>query len=487
MIRDQIMQKKFKSIGAYCFCCQESDHLVRDCGRIHLVPNIEKIVKSKNPNAKHISLCSKQSRQFRVKFNARKGAMLLNEIRAIYMQSVDEESLSISSSMENQNVNQYSELGNNTVKSIDDLLMVNSRSKFENSVTFHNIDATFDNKRRRASKLKSLTSSPKMFSKDPKDLFFPSFDSSTPHPVENLRTLLENKIEEEKHDLMNESIEMNAVPFFGRTISRDLEMKSSLKLKMKPPIPKPHKPFRKQKTDVWGLKKTKEKEKGESLKKIVLAGTPPILNRSVSIENTIQQRIPSKKITQTSSNLSKSVVFHNQNNNEMFNTNGMSTTKDDKENDLLVSFDKMCNFKNYFPDGNLFKIIIAMNLKERKKKRDEFLKHHNQFALYLKRAKTNMSSSPTKKFGKNKIVPEDKKTIMMLNPVISSIDKERTHYKRVSNIFREKTDSKSFFQKSKKLSFYDVVFQILTNKELRKILQAQKEKVKQKGVIRLKK
>ena len=485
MIRDQVMQKKFQSIGAHCFCCQESDHLVRDCGRIHLVPNIEKIVKSKNPNAKHISLYSKQSRQFRVKFNARKGAMLLNEIRAIYMQSIDDESLSVSSSNENQNFNQYSEIGNNTDKSIDNLPILNSRNKFENPVTFHNIDSNVDNKRRRASKLKSLTSSPKMISQNPQDLFFPSFETNNPHPVENLRTLLENKIEEEKNEPMEESIEMNVVPFFGQTISRDLEMKSSLKLKMKPPIPKPHKPLRKQKTDVWGLNKAKEIR--ESSKKIVFAGTPPIFNRSPSIENTIHQRIPTKKVTTTSSNMSKSVIFHNPNNNEMFKNNGMSSTKDDKENDLLVSFDKMYNFKNYFPDGNLFKIIIAMNIKERKKKRNEFLKHHNQFALYLKRAKTNMSSSPTKKFGKNKIVPEDKKTIMMPSPVVSSIDRERNHYKRVSNIFREKIDSKSFFQKSKKLSFYDVVFQILTNKELRKTLQVQKDKVKQKGVIRLKK
>ena len=175
MIRDQVMQKKFQSIGAHCFCCQESDHLVRDCGRIHLVPNIEKIVKSKNPNAKHISLYSKQSRQFRVKFNARKGAMLLNEIRAIYMQSIDDESLSVSSSNENQNFNKYSEIGNNTDKSIDNLPILNSRNKFENPVTFHNIDSNVDNKRRRASKLKSLTSSPKMISQNPQDLFFPSF------------------------------------------------------------------------------------------------------------------------------------------------------------------------------------------------------------------------------------------------------------------------------------------------------------------------
>ena len=75
--------------------------------------------------------------------------------------------------------------------------------------------------------------------------------------------------------------------------------------------------------------------------------------------------------------------------------------------------------------------------------------------------------------GKARVIPEE--SLEIVSPL------ERNRRKRSSNIFREKVDMKSFFKRSEKITFFDVVYQVLNNRELRKNLVNLKEKNKEKN------
>jgi len=499
MIKDQIMQNNYKSLGSRCFSCQEPDHLIKECSRIHFVPNKEKIVKSRRisySNHNHISLLANTNRNYRMKFNARKGTKVLSEIRELFLQTMGEDSLSLESSFENLRL----DLNNNSSnENSPNAMNLHSRKISENSDYFNkNIKA--NNKINNSfSAIKSpiiKNDNPKLessISQKLKNLFLPVEQPNFPHSNSQIgrNFMIENNpIEEEKNEyydpqMMENSYKMNAVQFFGKINSGNLEnnkkiestleendMKNSIINKNKPPMPRP---LFKQKTEICNLKKAKI-IRGSS-KKLLTESNKGVLNRRASIDNTkgFVQRKVSKKLTQNSS------INTNLNNDNNAKNIGNMTNINNDESDLLNSFDKMYNFKSYFPDGNLFNIITAINLREKKRKREQYKKNHNNLVEYFKRAKTKKFSIMSNKKmsqAKNKILPDDQRLVM--SPGVMSFDKnERNSANRtVSNIFRDKVDGKSFFQKNKKISFYDVVFQILTNKELRKNLQDLKEKKK---------
>lgn len=147
------------------------------------------------------------------------------------------------------------------------------------------------------------------------------------------------------------------------------------------------------------------------------------------------------------------------------NFNAITTTPLEHQTDFndafLKEFEKGTNFKNFYPDSNLITIIVENRQRSKKKKKTSLSKSERTFLN--KKMKTNI------KF--NRIVPEelenDKKIKIENSP--------KKINKSYSNIFLKKNETR-FLQETNKMSFFDVVNEVLHNKELRKKLAFIKKK-----------
>lgn len=83
--------------------------------------------------------------------------------------------------------------------------------------------------------------------------------------------------------------------------------------------------------------------------------------------------------------------------------------------------------------------------------------------------KSNKVSVTTNEDGRNNAYSPSQLLNAVTSPPTSGTKK------RASNIFSEKTNRKFLFSNRSSVSFYDVVYQVLLNKELRKNLQLEKE------------
>jgi len=139
-------------------------------------------------------------------------------------------------------------------------------------------------------------------------------------------------------------------------------------------------------------------------------------------------------------------------------------------------FEKGANLKNFYPDHNLSNFIELQ-------KKSKMLKK-------MKNKMRNMRTSAIKKsqfiLKTNKVFPEmeedkqehgEKSTLP--SRFGSTNTKKEKEKKRYSNIFTIRREA-SFFAPNKKLTFYDVIYEVLHNSELRKKLQGMRDKSFQK-------
>ena len=168
----------------------------------------------------------------------------------------------------------------------------------------------------------------------------------------------------------------------------------------------------------------------------------------------------------------------------------------EKINESFVSneqldFDRVSHFKNYHPENNVKNIIKKMM----KAKMDDMRRHQKTRGItknlknYFEKGGHNPShNNERKKYVYNRVVP-------LLSPVSSPLKRPSEQNrigssknlsdprttKRPSSIFVSSTRNKNFFQhESNEVTFYDVVYEVLTNKELRKklLLEKMKSKIK---------
>ena len=127
-------------------------------------------------------------------------------------------------------------------------------------------------------------------------------------------------------------------------------------------------------------------------------------------------------------------------------------------------FEKGANFKIYYPDHNLTKFLEY----QRKNKYYKKLKNKHKHEMRSHRTATNTKKSQfvTKS---NKIIPEVMVEERTMSPQRVESPNRREKDKRFSNIFTRRSKP-SFFTHEQKYSFYDVVYEVLHNSELRKKL-----------------
>ena len=150
------------------------------------------------------------------------------------------------------------------------------------------------------------------------------------------------------------------------------------------------------------------------------------------------------------------------------NENVESDNNIDENNDEFQKlFEKGADFKNYYPNGNLLN-IIKMHKEDRKNKRNMFLKKME-----------SLHRSPLRKMSKfklNKVTPVQENGKLCRTLTLDTKKEKRRNSN--SSIFTKIKESNLFTHVNKqKLSFYDVVQEVLHNQDLKKKLMSSKQKI----------
>ena len=118
---------------------------------------------------------------------------------------------------------------------------------------------------------------------------------------------------------------------------------------------------------------------------------------------------------------------------------------------VYAEFDKLGNFKNYYPEYNL-KNILQKNFT---RKRDiQAIKTRNKFQNYFL-LKSKLIKTPL---------------LVKRNSFARNFTLDHLKKKKMTSIFTENEVNQSFFGKKQTMNFYDLVFEVLTNEDLKKKL-----------------
>lgn len=132
-----------------------------------------------------------------------------------------------------------------------------------------------------------------------------------------------------------------------------------------------------------------------------------------------------------------------------------------------MRFETVHNFKNYYPYNNIKEIIqsfIILKKKKRKDKRKKTMKFKNYFIEKQQKKKNSIEQ--------NQILPMSE-----ANNLFTDVNLDKDPQKRASNIFIDRSITMNFFKKpATKYTFYDIVYEVLKNKDLRKNLRDMRDK-----------
>lgn len=141
---------------------------------------------------------------------------------------------------------------------------------------------------------------------------------------------------------------------------------------------------------------------------------------------------------------------------------------------FFKDFDKVAEFKNFYPEYNIKNVIKENNKRShiiRQKRRATNIANMRRQSQIKKQNRKNSFKSPKSCKNNNKVTPEVELKVGF------NIDEKNNKLKTDSNIFRHKSEAHLFAPISKnRFTFYDIVNEVLKNNELRKKLFALKQK-----------
>ena len=444
MIRDKIIyENKMSFLQIKCYSCSSKDHIAEYCPLIHFAPDKEKIVKQYIRDPGHIDRRN-ILRSRKHKFNSRNSLQYIqdcnNRFRRYSRYFIDNDDLP-------PNMNDFYELtpGLNTV---DKFMESNENAFLE------------QRKLKINTKVDKMVLSQKVyenFDNDPKNVL------SQP--------IIESTIFEEENN-GPESLILNVPKFIAEDERQNEDSKKFIaappSAELRSSLVKFDFDLQRKITDSEILFDKKIKDSSPYLSDHN-SGNNNIkrfnkLNRNQSSVCLIEKEKPS---IQNLLNTQNSKSFHEITDKEV------PKNTDDGFNDIfLKEFEKGADFKNYNPSCNLQQIMDIQKRQRQKKTLTIALKKGTISPLQtLKRIKAKIMKI-------NKIVPENENQQKSLNSEgIDSSLKKIKRGSRPSNIFTVRSETKFFGQsKSQKMSFYDVVREVLYNQELRKKLQSMRIK-----------
>lgn len=162
------------------------------------------------------------------------------------------------------------------------------------------------------------------------------------------------------------------------------------------------------------------------------------------------------------------------------NINEVKETLEYYSENIGAPFEIVKNFKNYYPQNNIKEIMIQM-LKYRRKKfvqnrKDKKRRTTRKFTNYFNKEKKNERTLKNS-HNSNKIFPAGAMEFSLDTNHLNSPKIQKIQDRRASNIFMERSVTMNFFKKPAiKYTFYDIVYEVLNNKDLRKQLHLLREK-----------
>lgn len=213
-----------------------------------------------------------------------------------------------------------------------------------------------------------------------------------------------------------------------------------------------------------------EKDINEIIAKPKNLNSVPLKKLSIYQNRTLQS-LPSREYEKKGGNDMKNIITSYKNLNEINETlNEINEINEENYmnlDDSLKDFEKGADFKNFYPDFNLQNFIKNNNTKRGRKirtlKNGSLNPHHPSI-------KKKDAHQKGKSLKNNKIFPEiDLKAVINFD---GRIKKNKN-----SNIFKQKAETHLFDSDIKnRMTFYDVVNEVLNNNDLRKKLSSIKQK-----------
>lgn len=474
MIRDSIIyDDKLNFLQKKCFACSSKDHISLFCPFIHYVPDKLKIVKRSIRDPGHISRLP-FTRSRANKINSLFCSNIVKTSNARFRKRLDiyENDDDSQESFELEVDKLTEESRGESLEDLNNNVEEKQKKKLHIDITNHAFSAK---------QLESIQIKNTIFNNDEwrvtvedKSKLSGNFQFKATEVEEDAKTerkdesfQINNEVINSFSSLDNEIQKQNINPFV-------LFQRKSEGINMKPPIFRRFKPVPlildpKSKTD-----KSDPQNKTPMLKSKTMEAkfekNSQIKSNELRTETQKQIKFESSKNMPTIPDLTK---------NSKIETNNNLSENNDEFHKL---FEKGANFKNYYPNSNLFS-IITIQKKEREYKRNVLRK----MSSFNKNSKKKNSVSISK-FKNNKIFPTQENEITGKNEntdrtgtdrpsLFQNQDSPAKKANWANNIFAKNSEGKFFT--TKKYTFYEVVMEVIQNQELKKKLQASRQKILQ--------
>ena len=467
MIRDQIIYgKRTDFLQTKCFSCFSKDHMVSDCPLIHYLPDTLRLVKTQLRDPGHKHRCFfKRSRNIDNKLNSlsilkyvQKTCLQFND----FLKEIDYESNNpvthtdaSEQSDEEFRIEQFSKKAmkiNKKLKvntNIDKILQSQKLYQEFNEKSKNDMETEKDHqlalKDSFSNQIESIVIDKKQepeeesfFIKLPNLNDFEEIKEENENYIPIIQPVLKKPNLSSKQSLSHLDVEENE-------FSNDLpeKIKSFKQSTLPPPLKKGSGILRKES----GIKTFKKIDSINNKSEICLTPelrkTPLKMQRNLSI-------------------MSQENKDSNQKNDE-FNS---------MDDILEKHFEKGFDYKNFYPDHNLSKFI------DHQKKDRKNIKKQTAFMFFNK---INSLKKKAKNLKKSKITPifeddiKEKSPIRKMDSIVSVKNRDSLNLsKRHSNIFSEHMEKR--ITKIQHFTFYQIVYEVLHNQELRKKLGTLKQK-----------
>ena len=445
MIKDQILLQNYSNfLQKKCFSCSQKDHLLNHCPIVHYIPNKLKIIKAYNKDPGQMyRVFIRRKRGKNLKFNALNMAkyVIHSQKRFQHLTHLDsggneEEStpnednnyLDLKDSIENDEESKNLPINKLKIDTNFERIIASQTPLHRNLLRQHNISNVFEENEEKIKCEEDEEENDVVQNINPSNLGF--LKKTKSYYGEDLNSSPSNELLDIEN--FDDDKKMNN----GMQIPNTMNISQAFSLKKKCSFMENQNQISKKRFSY--IENIPPKKKYSIISK---RSYPENMNK---LENKMELSMKRRKASSS---------IHNYNEKPI--NNSVIINKEIDENALFeADFEKGCNFKNYFPDQNPNTII-----KNYKKCKSSLMsKKINYVAIHKKR----------EWISNNKVVPM---TFM------ESPDLKRKPQRRIlSNIFKENFEKQSFFQNMGKISFYDIVNQVLVNQDLRKKLSKMKKK-----------